>query len=63
MHLDAVYLLEGVRKEAIYRFSYRVQNINGWSEMADPLQVRAAVAPSRPEPPQLVFATASEMQL
>jgi hypothetical protein len=50
-------LFDGLIKGQLYRFTYRVKNINGWSSLADILQIRTAVAPSKPEPPKLTEAT------
>ena len=35
----------GLKKGSLYRFSYRVKNINGWSEMSDIVAIRAAIVP------------------
>lgn len=56
-------LFTELTKGKLYRFTYRVQNVNGWSELADITYIRAAIEPSKPEPPLLVQATATTIDL
>lgn len=41
----------------LYKFTYRVMNVNGWSSFADTVLIRAAIAPSKPNAPTLIAAT------
>jgi hypothetical protein len=58
-----VRLFTDIVKGKLYRFSYRVQNTNGWSAMSDVVMIRAAIMPSKPMAPLLLEATASQMVL
>lgn len=53
----------GLLKSHLYRFAYRVQNINGWSPVSDTVLIRTADVPSKPAPIVLVQATATTMTL
>lgn len=57
------YLKTGLKKATLYKFAYRVRNINGWSDFSDPVLIRTAIAPSKPPPPLLIEATATMMKL
>jgi hypothetical protein len=46
--MATVMLFQNLKKSNLYRFTYRVKNINGWSPMADIVYIRAAIAPSKP---------------
>jgi hypothetical protein len=63
INLETVRLFTDVVKSKLYKFSYRVQNVNGWSPMSDVVMIRAAIMPSKPMGPLLLEATASEMRL
>lgn len=63
MNLETVRLFTNVLKSKLYRFSYRVQNINGWSPMSPTTMIRAAIMPSKPMAPLLLEATDSQMRL
>jgi hypothetical protein len=56
-------LVEGLMSSRLYKFSYRVANENGWSELSDPVLIRAAVAPGKPPKPELVEATDTTIKL
>ena len=53
----------GLKKGSLYRFSYRVKNINGWSEMSDIVAIRAAIVPGQPKAPELLSASATTISL
>jgi hypothetical protein len=46
-----------------YRFKYRCQNENGFSDYSDITYIQAAQAPSTPLPPKLIGATAQAIEL
>jgi hypothetical protein len=56
-------VMRGLTKSRVYRFTYRVMNINGWSPLADIVYIRAAIVPSKTDPPRLIAATSSTMDL
>ncbi|WP_210131933.1 hypothetical protein [Staphylococcus sp. GDK8D30P] len=47
----------------MYRFRYRSQNINGWSEFSPITYIRASTVPIRPPAPLFSTATASSITL
>jgi len=47
-------VIKGLIKGRLYRFKYRVLNINGWSPFSDIASIRTAIVPSTPMPPQLI---------
>ena len=50
-------------KGKTFAFKTRVANQNGWSEFSDTTYVKVAEVPERPRAPELVQASATEMQL
>lgn len=52
-------LITNLVKGKLYRFSYRVMNINGWSPMSDSVYIRTTVQPSQPRAPTLISATST----
>lgn len=63
LSMRTVRLFTGLTKSRIYRFSYRVANVNGWSDLSGITMIRASIQPSKPEKPLLVAATASSIEL
>ena len=57
------HIIKDLIKGSLYRFSYRVRNINGWSEMSDITAIRTAIVPGQPKAPELLSASASIMSL
>lgn len=39
------HVFKDLQKGRLYRFSYRVKNVNGWSEMSDVTVIRTAIVP------------------
>lgn len=58
--VETVRLIKNLVKGRLYRFTYRIMNANGWSDLSNPIYIRAAVAPSKPNAPTLIQATASQ---
>lgn len=56
-------LIKNLVKGRLYRFSYRVMNINGWSPMSDSTYIRTSVQPSQPDAPTLISATGTSISL
>ena len=52
--IETVKLIKNLTKGRLYRFTYRVMNVNGWSSFADSVNIRASVAPGKPLPPLLM---------
>jgi len=48
INLETVKLFTGLQKGKMYSFAYRVQNVNGWSVLSDPVMIRAAITPAKP---------------
>jgi hypothetical protein len=61
MTIETVRLVKNLVKSRLYSFTYRVMNVNGWSDFADKVYIRAAVAPSKPPTPTLILATGSSI--
>ena len=47
----------------MYRFAYRVRNINGWSPLSDVTFIQTAIVPGQPKAPELISASATLMSL
>lgn len=41
--LDTSKVITGLQAAKLYRFAYRVANVNGWSELSDSVMIRAAI--------------------
>jgi len=50
-------------KGNLYRFSCRVKNINGWSDMSEITTIRTAIVPGQPQAPVLLSASATMLSL
>lgn len=61
--LESSRVVQGLVKGKLYKFSYRVMNVNGWSSMSDSVYIRAAIVPSKPDAPTLIQATSTSIQL
>jgi len=56
-------LIRNLVKGRLYRFAYRVKNVNGWSPMSDFTSIRTSVQPSQPDAPTLISATGTSITL
>lgn len=52
---------EGIERGKIYRFRYRVRNINGWSQFSEIGYITAFSTPSIPPAPQFVSASTTSV--
>lgn len=57
--ITSLLITDNIISGRIYRFRYRVMNINGFSEYSDVTYIQAAVAPGRPASPKLLSASAT----
>lgn len=57
------HIFKNLQKGQLYRFAYRVKNINGWSSLSEVTAIRAAIFPGQPKAPELLSASATLMSL
>lgn len=63
-NLETTYTFQNnVSSGSIFRFRYRVKNVNGWSEFSPISHIKAATLPERPPAPRFKSATSTTVSL